>query len=83
MRERERERESFHKDLKLFQKKSKIYSSISSATRYVKNGSIFPKGKEHVSSMIVKTMARAGKKVVESAIGSIKKHNEKGKIRGY
>ncbi|CAA2969673.1 Hypothetical predicted protein [Olea europaea subsp. europaea] len=55
-------------------------SSSNSAPRSGKNGSIIPKGKEHVSTMMGKKIADAGKKVVESAAGAVKKHNNKGKI---
>ncbi|KAL2467786.1 O-acyltransferase [Forsythia ovata] len=52
----------------------------SSATRSGKNGSVFPKEKEHVSTMVGKKIAEVAKKAVESAIDAVNKHNKKGKI---
>ncbi|KAL2456208.1 GA-binding protein subunit beta-2 like [Abeliophyllum distichum] len=55
-------------------------SSSSNATKSGKNGSVFPKEKEHVSTKVGKKIAETGKKVVESAVDAVKKHNGKGKI---
>lgn len=47
---------------------------------YAKTGSNVPKGREHVSTMMGKTMAKAGEKAIKSVANAVKKHNEKGKV---
>ncbi|CAA2969672.1 Hypothetical predicted protein [Olea europaea subsp. europaea] len=62
-------------------------SSSSSAPQYVTNGSVYPKEKKHVSTMVGekiveegKKMAEARNKVVKSTVSAIKKHNNMGKM---
>ncbi|CAA2969678.1 Hypothetical predicted protein [Olea europaea subsp. europaea] len=55
-------------------------SGSSSAPQYAKNGSVYPKEKKPVSTMMGEKMAEASKKVVKSTVTAVKKHNDKGKI---
>ncbi|KAL2467809.1 Serine/threonine protein kinase [Forsythia ovata] len=59
-------------------------SDSSTARRSGQNGSVFPKEKKHVSTMVGKKIAEAGKKAkkaVESAVDdAVKNHKNKGKI---
>lgn len=51
----------------------------SNVTRSGNNGSVFPKEKEHVSTMVGKKIAESCEKVVESVVDAVKKRKNKGK----
>lgn len=48
-----------------------------------KKGSVVPKEKQHVSTMVGKKIAEMGEKAAKSAANAVKNHNNKGKVNPH
>ncbi|PIN16491.1 hypothetical protein CDL12_10857 [Handroanthus impetiginosus] len=59
---------------------AKMDSNNVESSSYEKKGSVLPKDREHVSTMVGKKIAEVGGKAVKSAVNAVKKHNDKGKV---